>query len=86
MIGSGLLRKYGSLYDILVRVYPEHQWDRLKFENRVPPGYWVETDNRVQFLEQIAKKIGIKDMSDWYKVKKSTIIKYGGSLSLIFWG
>lgn len=47
-----------------------------------PFGYWRKRDNQVQFLDEFAKKYGIKRQQDWGNVGLPSIKKHGGAALL----
>ena len=68
MEGRNLINIHnGSLQQTLSAVYPEYEWLPWKFA-RSPQKYWSEKKNQRKFMEHAGKELGIKDMSDWYKV------------------
>ena len=63
--GSTLISRYNmSLSALLSTVYPEENWD---FEPK---------DNQRAMVNQIAQKLGIKEMSDWYNVTNKVNISF----------
>jgi len=82
--GSALLAEYkGVLSTLLAAVFPQHQWDPLKFD-RAPRKYWADIENQRLFLNNLSKKLGFKegDREAWYKVSNITVLKNGGSAVL----
>jgi len=61
----------GSISKMLSTVYPEHNWDTLKFSN-VPQRYWTDPNNQRNFLEKLAKDLQITTQKDWYKLTRSS--------------
>jgi hypothetical protein len=67
--GSGLLAHYdNSLSALLTKVYPNVQWDLLKFHripkrkdiaDKMPLRYWNNLDNQRNFMNEVAKKLSI---------------------------
>ena len=41
--------------------------------------FWSDKRNHIAFFENLAKELEIKEWTDWYKVTKATIEKFGGS-------
>jgi len=70
-----IIRCYGSIdgavKKLLLRKYPKH--------NRLPVRYWDNVNNQRNFLDFLAKKLEIKQPSDWSRVVVRDFIKYGGS-------
>ncbi len=74
-----LLSKYKhSIPALLKAVYPEHQWDKLRF-SRIPPEYWGSLENQRTFMETLAKKLNVNTHEDWYKVSTWKLMRSGGS-------
>jgi hypothetical protein len=72
--GDGLLDRYqGSLVNILSSVYPEYEWLPWKFEKSTQ-NFWESVNNQKRFMDWAAKKLNIKEMSDWYKVSLKVTI------------
>jgi len=69
------------LQDVLVTLYPNHPWDRSQFGLRVRSGWWAKDSNRLEFLEGVAKRLEITDLSGWYDVSKQQMINMGGTLN-----
>ncbi len=78
-----------SYFDFLYSVYfLKYKWDVTKF-SQIPKQHWNTFSNQRSFLDALAKKLYINDQSDWYKIKKTTLLhqgakgllqRYGGSL------
>src|SRR5690606_12641352 len=64
----GSIKKYGSLYDALKKLYPNHNWDPIRF-SRVPQGYWTDVNTQRLALEKLGKQLGVKTLDDWYKME-----------------
>ncbi len=68
--GAKLLGFYynGNLSKALCAVYPEHQL-RI-FTNRIqfPNHFWQQEGRVRDLLDDVAKRLGIKEWKDWYKV------------------
>lgn len=71
--GAGLLSKYDGSPSLLVRsVYPDHEWNLCQFVV-VPKVHW----NRA-FMERLGKKLGFKEMKDWYRLTAEDLRQNGG--------
>ena len=64
----GLWKKYNSPLTMLSNVYPEYEWLPWKF-TKCPNFYWEDVNNQRKFLDWVGKELGIKEFSDWYKVR-----------------
>jgi hypothetical protein len=81
-----------SLYKMLKTVYPEYPyhtiysignntrypWVSWKF-SRVPRGFWSSLQNQRLFLDDMALKMDVKSVDDWYSVTRSKVIQHGGA-------
>ncbi len=89
--GSALVAQHGSLSKMLTTVYPEYpifpywldyflmyNWDLSKFTH-VPRKYWDDLSNQRSFIDQLAKKLNVTSLEDWYKVNYSTLQQHGAS-------
>eukprot|EP01114_Cavostelium_apophysatum_P017295 TRINITY_DN5106_c0_g1_i2.p1 TRINITY_DN5106_c0_g1~~TRINITY_DN5106_c0_g1_i2.p1 ORF type:complete len:690 (-),score=185.35 TRINITY_DN5106_c0_g1_i2:125-2194(-) len=83
--GKRLLNLYSqSPIKILQALYPEHDW--ITSAKAVPSGYWQDIRHQREHLDALAKKLGVVDKEDWYRVKISSTdakfvdTQYGGSL------
>ena len=74
--GKTLLRnKYdGTVYTLLSTVYPEYDWLPWKF-HRTSRNTWKEQETTRKFLEWAGNQLGVKELSDWYKVSKKVYFK-----------
>ena len=72
--GSSLLQVNGqSLYKTLCNVFPEYEWLPWRF-GKTPNHFWGEEENQKKFVEWAGKELGIKEMSDWYKVSNEVSV------------
>lgn len=79
----------GSLLEALQNIYPDHNWDGLRFAT-VSRGYWQSVDNQRKLMDKIGEELGVKVLDDWYKVSTQEVLSrrasfvtniYHGSLS-----
>jgi hypothetical protein len=84
--GGSLLDKYGSSPSKLIQtVYQDHQWNEYKFRRNPKgssaklAGYWTNLENQRNFLNSLGKKLGIKDLTDWYAITRKQICENGGA-------
>ena len=77
--GYKLLQRYESFYDALRLNFPEYEWDVFASRRNVPRNYWKDDENARRFLDQFVKTYNIKEASDWTRVGKVDIIRFGGS-------
>ena len=57
-------------------MYPEYEWLPWKF-SKCERHFWGDSKNQRKFMDWAGKELGIKDMSDWYKVTTNDIMKIG---------
>ncbi len=55
-----------------------YNWDPSKFQARRSSGHWDSVSNQRMFLEELVKKLHLKDKSGWYTVSKKTLTEHGG--------
>jgi hypothetical protein len=70
---------FKSPREAIIANFPHHPW-KLWLFNRVPPGFWEPEATRREFFDWLGKeKLGFgDDLSQWYKVDRSVVEKYGG--------
>ena len=66
-MGGATLVMSASVYKLVSSVYPEYEWLPWRF-HKTPANYWTDVKNQRKFMDWAGKELGIKDMSDWYKV------------------
>jgi hypothetical protein len=68
---SVLSRHRNSVSSALVAVYPEHHWQRWKFD-KAPQGFWKsqaqssDVAAAMEFLEDAAKQLKLSSLEDWF--------------------
>jgi hypothetical protein len=79
--GQSLLKQYGgSLSALLNSSYgDEYEFHEWLFEDSVPVGFWNVQSNAVNYLDWLAKKIGINELDEWYNVTKDVFLENHGS-------
>ena len=77
--GGGMIENYynGSISKMLSDIYPEHDWELRKFI-QAPTDYWMDDENVLSFLNELAEKLGYKEMDDWYQLSQRELAKHGG--------
>ena len=63
--GEAIFTQFPNIEAALRAIYPEHPWESIKFlemAGQVWKGYWRDVRNQKEFLEQIAPKLGIKQV------------------------
>jgi hypothetical protein len=76
---SSVFRRH-HLSELLQMAYPTQTWLPWKFSFGVPPSFWEKAENKVRFVEWLAKDMSIKQLDDWYKVTSSQIKDRGGGI------
>jgi hypothetical protein len=87
--GRHILKIFRSVDGYLKAMYPAHPWDISLFaggdiklkRKRLPTGYWDDIENQRQALDNIAKRLKLKTMDDWYKVSNLDIRSQIGTFS-----
>jgi hypothetical protein len=70
---SFLSSHYNSkLLTALKVLYPNHPWDPSLF-SRTPVGHWNDLNNQKRKLEEVGKKLGVKELEDWYFVSRKKV-------------
>jgi hypothetical protein len=64
-----LIKEYKHPYSLLSALHPEYEWLPWKFAH-TPVHFWDDINNQKQFFHWAAKKLNIKEMSDWYKISQ----------------
>jgi hypothetical protein len=77
--GGTFINQYynGSVKKALERAFPEYEWLPWRFAY-VPNGFWKEKSNWRQYFDWAGRKLGIKNLDDWYNVKRVDVIDEGG--------
>jgi hypothetical protein len=76
--GSALLAMHqDSLPKTLQAIYPEHTFNIWRFQ-QTPKSTWNDIRNQRSFFEWLGKKMGLRDLSGWYKIVKLDLVRYGG--------
>lgn len=77
--GYTLLTRYGhSTSKLVMSVYPNHKWISSSFDPTLGTR-WGSKENQQQFLERLARHLGLKKFEDWYNVTAKQITENGGS-------
>jgi len=73
--GGALILLYykGSLIRAVQTIYPEHDWHVWKFLNTKMPKGWQDDRTSDLVLSDLAKRVGITNHDDWYRVSKNDI-------------
>jgi hypothetical protein len=74
--GLGLLDKYNnSPSKLIVASYPTHQWmiSHFNTKRRLPESYWENKINRITLIKELAQKLHIYSLEDWYRISMDQI-------------
>lgn len=85
--GSNLFQNHFncSIYNILKAYKLDYEWLGWLLE-KAPNGFWQIKENRMAYMKWLEKKLNIKKVEDWYKLKTKHFIKYnGGGLLLHYY-
>lgn len=63
--GSGLIKKAGSLINLLKIFYPDYVW--LEWKLKKTENFWVNIDNQRKYMDWLFKELKYETMEDWYK-------------------
>jgi hypothetical protein len=58
---------------MLLSIYPEYEWLSWRF-TQIPKNFWEKMENQKKFVDWAGKKLGIKEMDDWYKILREVEI------------
>eukprot|EP01121_Diplochlamys_sp_Union-15-3_P014658 TRINITY_DN4702_c0_g1_i1.p1 TRINITY_DN4702_c0_g1~~TRINITY_DN4702_c0_g1_i1.p1 ORF type:complete len:298 (-),score=53.12 TRINITY_DN4702_c0_g1_i1:92-985(-) len=73
-----MLTHYGdSPSKAIMSVYPEFKMEYWMFDFK-PQGFWQDQKNRRQYFDWLGKRMGIKSLEEWYRLKTSDAHQAGG--------
>jgi hypothetical protein len=83
--GNQFLKRYnGSPVAALRDGFPRHTWHDWKFA-RVPIGFWDDLDNRKHYVRWLGKKLRVRSLRDWRRVRRrDLLVNYGGGLLTLY--
>ncbi len=63
-----------SIYTILsiVSSCSRYSWDVNGFQ-KLPRGYWLDKKQQRLFMDDLAKRLHVKEFDDWYKISRSVL-------------
>jgi hypothetical protein len=73
----------GSLVELLQDVYCYHTWFPWNFVQNVQNGYWSNTKNQRDFMDQLGQELNYKHMDDWYNITIKQISEKKGGITLL---
>ena len=82
--GACLLRIYGTTFNLLKEMYPNHEWKATDF-TRAPRLYWKDIKNQREFFDDLAKKFNITNPKDWSNVSYRDVVNAGGGRLLRYY-
>jgi hypothetical protein len=79
-----LKRCGGSPVAALRDGFPRRTWHEWKFA-RVPAGFWEDLDNCKRYVRWLAKRLKIRRLQDWQRVRRRDVLEnYGGGLLAMY--
>lgn len=69
--------KVKSFAEGLIEIYPDHDWQIWQFQY-CPDNLWNRDDDRRKYLQWLFEHLKMKDMEDWYHIRKSDLISSNG--------
>ena len=69
---------YQNAIEAIKEIFPEHPWRLCKF-TRFPRNFWQSEENRLQYLGDVAKEIGLEHPREWTKVSYSQLQQHHGT-------
>lgn len=77
--GKMILTYYqSSVFATLQNIYPEYEWDVFEHRSHLPLHFLKSKENQRKLMENIGKKLGIKQVEDWINVKETVFRRNGG--------
>lgn len=68
-----------SVHALLEDTYPELDMRALYCRPRAPNGFWDSRENRKEYVESLAKILGVNEPKDWRHVTSKQVQELGGS-------
>ncbi len=80
--GYSLINQYGGSSHVITKLFPSHDWKPWMFRT-APSGFWLERENRVDYLRWLGEQLGFEKPEDWYAIQITDFNEhYGGSFLL----
>jgi hypothetical protein len=71
--------------DLIRNRYDWMEWQPWRFKE-TKEGYWNDPNEQMKFVEWLWNKLELKDMEDWYNIKKEDIDELGGNNFFEYFG
>lgn len=79
--GSGLLRRYQSVQECMIDVFPSIRLQLFGSKTRLPSRFWQQSDNVRAFVSLAEKELQIRDKEEWGRVSIEQVKSLkGGSI------
>ena len=75
--GGIVLQRYSSYYKCIITVYPEVDWDVLRF-NTKPRNFWQNIENQRLLMKELERKFQITHPKDWLNMNVDVFRRQGG--------
>ena len=80
--GSGIFSYHPTLGVALKAIYPEYDWDELRFFETRHRGL-ADINNQRELLEKIGKELGVKEVTSCESLSKLLIIDNKSGIRLV---
>jgi len=79
--GGAFLLYYNSTISAAVKAYlPKRTWNEWQF-GKTPKGFWGDRNNRQRYMKWLGKRLGCKNLDDWYRVSRQDFeLNFGNQL------
>lgn len=77
--GARILDQYDSLFEALVQIYPEFNWNVFQARKQMPKHFWDDENNQRAFVERFANHFSLSTPEDWKPVSTRQFKDFGGS-------
>lgn len=68
----------GSPTQIVKKYFPNYDWKEWLFLGGVPKGFWLQDENRYEYMKWLGEKLGYTKSEDWHKISKNDFGRNGG--------
>jgi len=84
--GIALIFRYQTLEKALQHVYSHKSEWPIQAPKSTEPGYWDDRQHQLNFMNRVQRDLKIKQLDDWYNVKRADLTKKGGALVVSKYG
>lgn len=82
--GVTLKKQFKNQLDLFTTIFPEHKWEFWRFQKI--RGVWGNIDKQKEYLNWLAKQLGIGHPADWYNVTEQDFSDNHGLTLLGYYG